>query len=109
MSKDLTREDLETIRAAVKPGDGWDGDDWELQLCEAAIDFASRATPSSANGAEGLPEDALHSQYFGKLLSRLVEFGFEGGHDENLIDWIRAYARAAVMAERAKWVSKNGN
>jgi len=45
-------------------------------------------------------DEALNSQYFGKILSRLVEFGFEGGHDEKLIDWVRAYARAAVLAER---------
>ena len=71
---------------------------------------AAITTPSVASGAP--TDDPLNSQYFGKMLSRLVEFGFEGGHDENLIAWIRAYGKACAAAEReqiAKVFDKDGD
>lgn len=39
----------------------------------------------------------LESQYFGKLLQRVVEYGFEGGNDNALIEYIKAWGQGLYI------------
>lgn len=79
-----------------QPGGNSHMQDLARRMARAALDAAA----SHAQAPAAQQESIDSSQYFGKLLSRVAEFGFNGGHEKALIEYIDQHTAAAVAKAR---------
>lgn len=85
-------------------------EDQMLDYARAALaQRAGSAKPPEQAEAQGKPAVTVDTGNFPKLLGRVVEFGFEGGHAEALISHIDAHVvRAVAEAIKQERAENNG-